>query len=128
MVRPLPTRREHPADDAVVVIRAGVMSNANIERSAQRTFRRYGIYAISVEAALDGSVEETCTTSVRLAGYGQIRVSTFGRLRQERFALIATFERPHFSLLLADLTTPTLDRIQACFDPAVPNPAREARG
>jgi hypothetical protein len=38
MVRPLSIRGDRVPDDAVVVIRAGVMSPANVERAAGRTF------------------------------------------------------------------------------------------
>lgn len=128
MVEPLPIRQEEPPDDAIIVIRAGLMDDANVMHSARRTFRRFGIYAISVEAALDGTVEQTCRSSRRLAGYGQVRLSSFSRLRREGFALVATFDRPHFTLVLPDIAAPTLDRIQVCFDPPIPNPARETRG
>ena len=65
MTRPLPLRTEVPPDDAVVVLRAGVMSPGNIRRSAERTFGIYAVYGISVEGILDGSLLDACRTSER---------------------------------------------------------------
>ena len=57
-----------------------------------------------------------------------IRLSTFGRVRGAGFALLATFDHPHFTLLLPDLSEITLARIDRCFDDTIPNPAHGAGG
>jgi hypothetical protein len=54
--------------------------------------------------------------SERLAQYRQIRLSTFGRLRAAGFALLATFDRPHFTLVLPDLSEVTVARLERCLD------------
>jgi hypothetical protein len=54
--------------------------------------------------------------SERLAQYRQIRLSTFGRLRAAGFALLATFDRPHFTLVLPDLSEVTVARLERCRD------------
>ena len=125
MTRPLPLRSEQPPDDAAVVLRAGVMRPDNIRRSAERTFALYAVYGISVEGVLDGSVQDACRGE-RIASYRQVRLSTFGRLRYAGFALLATFDRPHFTLVLADLSELTLARLAKCFDEPIPNPGRPA--
>jgi hypothetical protein len=38
--------------------------------------------------------------------------------------LLATFDGPHFTLLLADLSELTLARLDRCFDDPSPNPGR----
>jgi hypothetical protein len=43
-------RAEQVPDDAVVVMRAGVMSRGSVDQAAARTFDIYGVYGISVEA------------------------------------------------------------------------------
>jgi hypothetical protein len=53
----------------------------NIRRSAQRTFDAYAVHGISVEGVIDQTVLEAYRASERVAGYRQIRLSTFGRLR-----------------------------------------------
>jgi hypothetical protein len=124
MVKPLVIRGDRVPDDAVVVIRAGVMTAASIDQAAQRTFDLYGVLGISVEAALEQTVLEACQNSDRLAPYRQIRLSTFGRLHGTGFALLATFDSPHFTIVLPDISELTVARLDLSFDDPIPNPAR----
>jgi hypothetical protein len=64
--KPLPLRIDAPPDDTVVIIRAGVMTEENVRVSADRAFQYHGLYAISVEAVIDSSLEETCRNSDRI--------------------------------------------------------------
>lgn len=125
--RPLPLRSETPPDDATIVLRAGVMDAANAVRSAERTFALYALYGISVEGVLDTTVQEACRGE-RLVTYRRVRLSTFGRVRAAGFALVATFDRPHFTLVRADLSELTLARLHRCFDDPIPNPGRRDEG
>lgn len=95
-----------------------------MRRAANRTFEIYGLFGLSVEAVIGGSVPKACRTSERLANYRQVRLSTCGRLRTAGFALLASFEHPHFTVVLADLSELTTARLQATFDAAIPNPGR----
>ncbi len=124
MTRVLPLRAELPPDDAAVVLRAGSMSPDNIRRSAERTFAIYAVYGISVEGVIDRTVFEACRDSERIAGYRRIRLSTFGRLRGAGFALLASFDHPHFTVVLADLSEVTIARLARGFDEPILNPAR----
>ncbi|MGQ0624329.1 MAG: hypothetical protein ACT4PP_06695 [Sporichthyaceae bacterium] len=99
------------------------MTGENVRRSAERTFAIYAVYGISVEGVLDVSIQDACRND-RIGNYGHVRLSTFGRLRGAGFALLASFERPHFTLVLPDLSEFTLARLDRCFDPAIPNPGR----
>jgi len=63
-----------------------------------------------------------------LAAYRQVRLSSFGRLRGDGFVLLATFQHPHFTLVLPDLAELTLARLERCFGDAIPNPARAPGG
>ncbi len=127
MTRRLPLRAEHPPDEATVVVRSGVMAADAVRRSAQRTFDAYAVFGVSVEAVIDQTVLDACRGE-RIIGYRQIRLSTFGRLRSGGFALLATFDHPHFTVVLPDLSEVTLARLGACFDGAIPNPARSPGG
>lgn len=122
MDRGLPTRKEQPPDDGVVVIRAGVLLGRSVEEAALRCLEGYGILGISVEAAMELSVAEACRTSRRLARYRQVRLSTFGRLRAGGFALVATFDAPHYTIALSDVSELTIARLARCFDDPIPNP------
>lgn len=127
MTRPLPLRPDLPPDDTTVVLRAGVMSGDNVRRAAERTFALYSVYGISVEGVIDASVQDACRGE-RIASYRRVRLSSFGRVREAGFALLATFDHPHFTLVLADLSELTLARLDRCFDDPIPNPGRPAEG
>ena len=125
MTRLLPIRGEEPPDDTVVIIRAGVMASESVRRTARDAFEDFGLYLVSVEAVLEGTIETTCRTSPRIGDlYGKIRLSTAGRLRGAGFVLLATFNRPHYDVALPELTDAVIDRLDGCFDAAVPNPGR----
>lgn len=59
-----------------------------------------------------------------LARYRQVRMSTVGAVRAAGFAFLATGDRPHFDIVLPDLTALTLARLDAAFAPPEPNPGR----
>ena len=91
------------------------MSVENVTRAAERTFALYAVYGISVEGVLDTTVQEACRGD-RISSYRRVRLSTFGRVRGAGFALLATFDHPHFTLVLADLSELTVARLDRCFD------------
>lgn len=123
-MRPIVLRDEDPPDDDVVVVRAGEMKRDVVLRSALRSLREAGYLGVSVFAALDQTVPELCAQDPDLVRYGQIRTSTFRRLRQAGFAVLPTMDRPHFDILLPDVEVPTFERLEGCFDEAVQNPGR----
>lgn len=126
----LPIRGEDPPDDTVVIIRAGVMSADTLRRTAGDSFEDFGAYLVSVEAVVDGlTVAEACALSPRIGPrYGKVRLSTVGRLRLEGLGLLATFDRPHFDVVLPDLSDRSLQRLAHCFDEPIDNPGRGLRG
>jgi hypothetical protein len=126
-VSTLVLRGESPPDDAVVVVRGGEMNSAFVRASAQDSFDDFGIFTISVSLTLDMPVEELCVTDRRLTRYGQVRLSTVGRLRVLGFALLPTLARPHYDVVLPDLANDTLDRLELGFDPPIPRPHRYER-
>lgn len=127
MARPLPLRSEQPPDDATVVVRAGVLGVDAVRRAAQRSFELYAVFGLSVEGVIGTTVRQACR-SERVIGYRHVRLSTFGRIRAEGFALLATFDHPHFTLVLPDLGDLTLARLDKSFDEAIPNPGRTPEG
>ena len=56
--------------------------------------------------------------------YGNVRLSTVGRLKLSGFALLPTMARPHYDVVLPDVTDETLRRLEVAFDPPITNPAR----
>lgn len=129
MTRLLPIRGEEPPDDTVVIIRAGVMAPEPVRRTARDAFEDFGLYLVSVEAVLEGTIDATCRTSPRIGDlYGKIRLSTAGRLRGAGFVLLATFDRPHYDVALPEVSDAVIDRLDRCFDAAIPNPGRSGPG
>lgn len=104
------------------MVRAGVLSDRSIDDAANRCLEGYGILGISIEGAMGLPVAEVCRTSPRLGRYRQIRLSTFGRLRGAGFPVIATFDAPHCTVALPDLSELTVARLVRCFDDPIPNP------
>jgi hypothetical protein len=123
MTRPLALRSEDPPADATVIVRGGVLRPDAVRRSAGRSFDLHGMYGISVEGVLGRSVHDACRTSDRLSGYRQIRLSTFRRVRAGGFAILATFDAPHFTIVLPDVSEITIVRLGRCFDEPIANPA-----
>jgi hypothetical protein len=123
----LPLRGDQPPNDAAVVIRGGVLSASGVERAATRSLRLFGVLGISAEGAIGISVREACRSSERLVRYRHVQLSSFGRMRAGGFALLATFDHPHFTIVVPDLSDLTLARLLRCFDDPVPNPAGLAR-
>lgn len=121
-MKPLLLRKEDPPPDDVVLVRAGVLDRDDAKRAARRAESECGIVALSVFAALDEGVTELCRDDPDLCRYRQIRTSTFGRLRSAGFALLPSFDRPHYDIVLPDLEDDTMDRLERCFDPPRANP------
>ncbi len=77
-----------------------------------------------VFVAVDGVVERLCAEVDEVHRYGQIRLSTVGRLRQAGYALLSTGRTPHFDIALPDLTNNTLEHLRSVFGPPTANPGR----
>ncbi|MHB1987002.1 MAG: hypothetical protein ACYCSF_03310 [Acidimicrobiales bacterium] len=124
-MEPLILRDEEPPDDAVVVVRGGVMASDSVRRSAQASMQLYGFFGLSVFSAAGLTAAELVASVPELGPdrYRQVRTSTVGRLRSAGFPLVPTQDHPHYDVVLPDLADPTLERLQTCFDPAVPNPS-----
>jgi hypothetical protein len=125
-LEPIVLRDEAPPEDAVVVVRGGQMDSEYVRRTAQDAHDEVGLYTVSVFLALDDSVDVVCAGEPFLARYGKVRFSTVGSLRASGFMLIPTFERPHYDVVLPDLTHSTLQRLDSCFGPPTPNPGRRS--
>ena len=80
-----------------------------------------------MEGVIGATVQEACRGE-RIVSYRSVRLSSFGRVRQAGCALLATFDHPHFTLVLADLSELTLARLDRCFDDPIPNPGRPTQG
>lgn len=123
-MKPLVLRNEEPPDDTVVVVRGGEMKSAFVRETARDSFEEFGFHAVSVFLALDDPVDRLCSSEPYLARYGQVRLTDVGRLRLAGFALLPTLDRPHYDVVLPDLSDATLERLEGSFDEPIRNPAR----
>ena len=103
------------------------MQREYVRRTARNSRDEYGVYAVSVFLVIEGTVEEVCAGQPNLARYGRVRLSTAGRVRSAGFRPIATLARPHYDVVLPDVGDGTLARLEAAFDPPIPNPGRRPR-
>lgn len=125
-MEPIVLREEEPPDDVIVVVRGGEMRSAFTRRTAETAHAELGIFAVSVFLTLDESVDELCAGEPFLARYRSVRLSTAGRVRDAGFPLIPTLDRPHYDIVLPNVRDGTLSRLDECFDPPIPNPARRS--
>lgn len=75
------------------------MTGDQVRLAANRTFAIYALFSVSVEGVIDSTVANACRSSKRITNYHQIGLSTFGRVRSAGFAVLATFDHPHFTLV-----------------------------
>ena len=118
----LQLRNESPPDDAVVVIRGGMMMLDSLRRSAQVAHQETGIHLISVFLVDGLNINAVCSRP-ELKRYRSIRTSRVGELRRTGFLLLATFQNPHYDIALPNLDDETLINLIKCFSPATSNPA-----
>lgn len=129
MTAPLSIRPEEPPDDTSVVVRAGIMARDSVLATVNDAHDDYGMYMMSVEAVIGATVDDVCRSSPRIGDrYRRVRLSSFGRLRAAGFVLLATFDAPHFDVVLPDTSELTLTRLDRCFDPPIPNPGHVSGG
>ena len=98
-------RDEEPPDDAVVVVRRGTIAPAKVVEHAQRqareyTYRNVPMYSISVSLTV-GRWDVSALLAGPLSSRSTFAVSTAGAVRAAGFALLPTYEAPHYDLLLA---------------------------
>lgn len=116
-------RSEEAPDGDILVVRGGEMSIDDVRRTATRSQVDVGAYLVSAYATLDQELADLCRHR-NLFRYSKVRTAPFARLRAAGFALLPSHARPHFDILLPDVADATLHRLETCFDPPIPNPAR----
>jgi hypothetical protein len=122
-------RDETPPDDTVVVVRGGLAAADSIRRTAEVSYALHGFYGVSVFLAFELSVEDLVRQTPELGPerYKQLRTTTVGQIRQADFQLLASGERPHYDVVLADLGDDSVERLRTCFGPPFANPGGSAK-
>lgn len=118
-------RAERAPTDATIVVRGGCDTRAKLRRHVERTARVWSLdgrplLGISVFAVLGMPLEELLRQ--RFANFRNIYLLTVAGLSRYGFGLLATGQRPHFTVRLLSASEAELDRLLAAFGDARPNP------
>ncbi len=119
-------RSEVPPDDAVVVVRGGPVAPEKVVEHAQRqareyTYRDVPMYSVSVSLTVSGW-DLSALLAGPLASRSTFVVSTAGAVRAAGFELLATYEVPHYDLLLATGEYREAEALLGLFGSPAPNP------
>jgi hypothetical protein len=119
-------RSEEPPDDAVVVVRGGPVASEKIVEHAQRQAREYSfrnapMYSISVSLTVPGW-DLSALLAGPLSSRSMFAVSTAGAVRAAGFALLPTYDAPHYDLLLATGEYREAEALLSLFASSEPNP------
>lgn len=121
-------RDERSPEDAVVVVRGGPTTPANLAAHAARTHAAFvldgrPVWGVSVFCALDdagpGSLDGLLQ---RFSSYPVVHLPLAGQLRARGFELLATFGRPHYTLSLSNGDAGEIARLIEALGAVVGNP------
>jgi hypothetical protein len=113
-------RREALADDALVVVRGGMLVDESLRRDARIAFLRFGEYGVSVLAARnDESMRQVAAGPLRQSA--KLTLMTAGAIRAAGLELRPTFRRPHFTVIFPGLNE-GVSLLQACENEVIDNP------
>jgi hypothetical protein len=118
-------RPEQPPGRTTLLVRGGRDSVDKLRSHAQRTARAWALdgvplLGISVFAVLDMPLETLLRR--RFASFRTIYLPTVSQLNGHGFELLATGQRPHFTVRLLRADDQELGKLMAALGPAGPNP------
>jgi hypothetical protein len=108
-----------------MVVRGGRDTADKLRGHAHRTARAWSLdgrplLGISVFAVLGMSLDELLQR--RFASFRMVYLPTVGQLDEHGFELLATGQRPHYTVRLRRADDPELQMLLAALGPARPNP------
>ena len=108
-------------DETVIVVRGGELLREALEVDASRTFKAYGVYAISVFAA-DGVTVDQLAQTMPLVRFELLTLMTVGAVRRAGLRLVPTGrQRLHHSIEFDELDS-GLSLLIACEHRTQANP------
>jgi hypothetical protein len=109
------------SDDTVIVIRGGTLADVDVVDDALAAFEVYGVYAISVFALVDTTVDELAQEPP-LVRFEWLTLMNAGAVRRAGLRLLPTGRRTlHHSIEFDDLQD-GVARLQSCEHRTVMNP------
>lgn len=124
-LRAIRLRGDVPPGDATVVVRGGErsLSDEILQQTAEANLEVFGFWALSVFLAPGNDLVRLSREVDAMRRRRSVRTARCGELRSVGFPLLDTTRHPlHFSIVLAELTAPTFDRLRNCFSNSMPNP------
>jgi hypothetical protein len=118
-------RSELPLAETTLVVRGGRDSAEKLRRHAERTARAWALdgqplLGISVFAVIGTSLDDLLRR--RFTSFRTVYLPAAGQLGEHGFELLATGQRPHFTVRLRAADDPELAQLLAALGPARPNP------
>jgi len=118
-------RDDLPLAETTLVVRGGRDSADKLRRHAERTARAWALdgqplLGISAFAVLGMSLDDLLRR--RFTSFRTVYLPTAGQLGERGFELLATGQRPHFTVRLRAADDPELAELLAALGPARPNP------
>lgn len=120
-----------PPPDAIVVVRGGPLTVQKLVEHARReqaiySYRGAPLASVSVDATINGWTVDSILRE-RLWSRSSYASTTVERLRAGGFELLATFDAPHFDVVLPDASDEAATTLLALFGPSEHNPYRRRR-
>lgn len=119
-------RAEQLADDALLVVRGGLLEFASLRADALAAAARFGAPGISVFAAPTASDLDDLARE-RLDRFEVVTVMTAGAIRSAGLELLPTFRRPRYTVLLPGPDA-GLRALLGCENRVIANPHHTAPG
>lgn len=118
-------RVEQPLPETTIVVRGGRDTLDKLRSHSQRTARAWSLdgqplLGISVFAVLGIGLDDLLAR--RFASFRTIYLPTAGQLRQDGFELLATGQRPHYTVQMRRADDPELEELLAALGATRPNP------
>jgi hypothetical protein len=123
--RAIRLRGDVPPANATLVVRGGErsLSDEILRDTAEASFEAFGFWALSVFLAPDDDLVRLSQDVVAIRRRRMVRTAESRHLRAAGFPLFDTTRHPlHFSVVLAELTSPTFARLRSCFSGPTRNP------
>ena len=109
------------SDDTVIVVRGGTLADVDVLDDALAAFEVYGVYAVSVFALVDNTMDELAQEPP-LVRFEWLTLMTAGAVRRAGLRLLPTGRRTlHYSIEFDDLRDEIV-RLQSCEHRTVVNP------
>ena len=109
------------SDETVIVVRGGTLADEDVLDDALAAFEVYGVYALSVFALVDTTMDELAQEPP-LVRFEWLTLMTAGTVRRAGFRLLPTGRRTlHHSIEFDDLPD-GIARLQSCEHRTVFNP------